>query len=74
MNARLRAQSDAYRWFGTFVAVLLVSALLAGMFDYQLSTGDDRFLGLFFWVTGYGGILPGWFLARRLRDEADPEA
>jgi hypothetical protein len=73
MNARLRAQSDAYRWYGTFVAMLLTTALLASLFGYRLSTGDDCFIGLFFWVTGYSGILPGWFLARRLRDSPADE-
>lgn len=73
MAARLRAQSDAYRWFGAFVSLILSLALIAALFGYPLSTGDDRFLGLFFWITGYGGILPGWFLAKRLRDEPDAE-
>lgn len=71
--ARLRAQSDAYRWYGMFVSLILSLALIAGIFGYPLSTGEDRFVGLFLWVTGYGGILPGWFLAKRLRDEPDAE-
>lgn len=73
MAARLQAQSEAYRWYGMFVSLVLSTALIAGIFGYPLSTGDDRFLGLFFWVTGYGVILPGWSLAKRLRDEPDAE-
>lgn len=73
MAARLRAQSEAYRWYGMFVSLVLSLALIAALFGYPLSTGDDRFFGLFLWVTGYGGILPVWFLARRLRDEPDAE-
>lgn len=73
MAARLRAQSEAYRWYGMFVSLVLSLALFAAIFGYPLSTGDDRFLGLFLWVTGYGGILPSWFLAKRLRDEPDAD-
>ena len=72
LQARLRAHSDAYRWFGALVSALLAFGFIAGMFGLTMSSGDDGFLGLFFLITGYGAILPSWFLARLLpavRDE-----
>ena len=66
-TARLAAHSNAYRWFGAFVSASLALALVAGMFGLTIDTASDRFLAYFFWVVGYGALLPGWFLARALR-------
>lgn len=74
-TARLAAHSNAYRWFGAFVSasLALALALVAGMFGLTIDTASDRFLAYFFWVVGYGALLPGWFLARALRSDQPDE-
>ena len=72
LAARLQAHSDAYRWFGAFVSASLSAAMIAQLFGVTLDTGSDRFFAYFLWVIGYGALLPGWFLAQRLRADPDP--
>lgn len=66
LQLRLRAQSQAYRWFSGLMVLLFSYAVVAAGLGFPMDTRGDAFLGLVFWVMGYSIVLPAFFLSRAL--------
>ncbi len=73
LGARLRAQSNAYRWFSLWALVMVVVASVAEMLGYPFSTSSAAFSPLVFWVITYATVMPAWFLTGALPDPVEGE-
>lgn len=68
---RLRAQSDAYRWFSIWVISMAILAVIAPSFGGNLSVDSFPIAALFFWSIAWSIALPAWFLARAMPRPVD---
>ena len=73
LAARLRAQSNAYRWFSLWALILVVIASTAQMLGYPFSTSNAAFSPIVFWVITYSTVMPAWFLTGALPDPVEGE-
>lgn len=74
LAARLRAQSEAYRWFSAWVLVMAIIASVAPAAGAQIPLDSFALASLVFWVIAWAIVLPAWFLARALPVTDDREA
>ena len=73
LSARLRAQSEAYRWFSGWVFLMAVYANVAAMFGATFTTSGNAMSALVFWLITYSTVLPAFFLARTLPASVEDE-
>ncbi|MFM9827899.1 MAG: hypothetical protein ACKVOB_04025 [Sphingomonas sp.] len=73
LAARLRAQSNAYRWFSLWALLMVVGATVAEMLGYPFTTADPAFSTIVFWVIAYSTVMPAWFLTGALPDPVDED-
>jgi len=66
LAARLKAQSNAYRWFSAWVFLMVAYANVAALFGLTMDTRSSAFSAVVFWVLTYSTVLPAWFLTSAL--------
>lgn len=67
MAARLKAQSEAYRWFSGWVIVMAVALQFGPQLAGKTLNDIEPALACFFlWVVAWSITLPAYFLARSL--------
>lgn len=75
LTARLKAQSNAYRWFSGWVFLMVGYANVASILglSFTIATTSSAFSALVFWVITYATVMPAWFLSGALPVVADEE-
>lgn len=73
LAARLKAQSNAYRWFSGWVFLMVAYANVASIFGVSFSLGGSLMSAIVFWVLTYATVLPAWFLSGALPDAVEEE-
>lgn len=73
LAARLKAQSQAYRWFSGWVFLMVGYANIASIFGMTITLAGGVMSALVFWVLTYATVLPAWFLAGALPDAVEED-
>jgi hypothetical protein len=71
LTARLKAQSQAYRWFSGGIFLLVAYANVASIFGLTFTTAGNAMSAIVFGVLTYATVLPAWFLAGALPEAVE---
>lgn len=66
LAARLKAQSQAYRWFSAWVFLMVAYANVASVLGLTFTTSGNLMTAIVFWVITWSTVLPAWFLTGAL--------